>query len=508
MADSRKKRILGILELLVRLGLGGLFVFSAIGKIEDPALFADAVMRYKMLPGALVGLFSLVLPMVEMLSGLTLIFTVWVREGALFVVVQLCMFIVALSQALLRGLDISCGCFGVPSTGGAQELAIALVRDIVLLVPAAWLLFRDNGWIWGTVLHARAIVLSCLVILPASLLAVNVSEGPAVKNEWNGNFGKTFEQARREGVPMVLLCGRRGCFFCSRIDRVLAGNVFAEWLKGHELYLASVQETAHTEDSSNAVSFVSAVSPNLVDYPQVCVWMPKGGGAATNVFVAQRGRMPGIRSESLALELTSALDAILGSNCVNAAKAPVARKISVKVVGGEGSVEMTPQSGILYDDADSEVLLRVKATKDVYLLGWTDPEGRDLGMKNLVRVTPDMPAGQYVARFRRSADIAPPSLTLPTTSLWAKVGRPFRYEFRVDEACRPASFRVRMPPQGLVMHSIEGYLYGTPLQAGEYAVEVFARGNDPLHTVSKGTVTIVVEEGDNNAAAEKGDKHE
>ena len=68
MSESGKRRVFDALEVLARLGLGGLFAFSAVGKIKDPALFADAVGRYEMLPQAAVGLFALVLPMVELLS--------------------------------------------------------------------------------------------------------------------------------------------------------------------------------------------------------------------------------------------------------------------------------------------------------------------------------------------------------------------------------------------------------------------------------------------------------
>ncbi|MBR4617119.1 MAG: DoxX family membrane protein, partial [Kiritimatiellae bacterium] len=119
------------LEFVCRLGLGALFIYSALAKISDPDEFAYSVSRYEMLPGFTIGLFSLTMPMLELLAGVAMLFTKWLRESALLVSGMLAMFIVALTQALVRGLDISCGCFGVPSVGGQREIVMALVRDVV-----------------------------------------------------------------------------------------------------------------------------------------------------------------------------------------------------------------------------------------------------------------------------------------------------------------------------------------------------------------------------------------
>ena len=139
-------------EFACRAGLCVLFVYSAWAKIEDPGLFADSVMRFELLPQFMVGFFSLSLPMVELLVGFMFVFTKWLREAAFVTTGMLVMFISALSLAVARGLEIDCGCFGFSSTGGRQELLIAIVRDIVLLVPSIWLMLRPNGWIAANLL--------------------------------------------------------------------------------------------------------------------------------------------------------------------------------------------------------------------------------------------------------------------------------------------------------------------------------------------------------------------
>ena len=176
----KKEDIFSWLECLGRILLGGVFVYSAFAKIGDPGLFANAVMRYELLPECLVGLFSLTVPMLELLAGLAIVFTKWTRESALIIAGMLVMFIVALAWAVYQGLEIDCGCFGVPSVGGRTELILAIVRDLVLFVPAVWLMFRRNAWIGvrGLVVLAVAV----LVFFAASFLSRAKSSGGEAKD--------------------------------------------------------------------------------------------------------------------------------------------------------------------------------------------------------------------------------------------------------------------------------------------------------------------------------------
>lgn len=145
MATNVNPKVWTWLERICRFGLAALFVYSAWGKISDPGLFAEMVVRYEILPSFTVGLFSLTLPMVELVAGLMFIVPMWVREAAFITVGLLVMFMMALVLAVVRGLDIDCGCFGVSAGGGRTELLLAIGRDIVLLVPAVWLLVRRSA---------------------------------------------------------------------------------------------------------------------------------------------------------------------------------------------------------------------------------------------------------------------------------------------------------------------------------------------------------------------------
>ena len=85
--------------------------------------------------------------MLEMLVGIAFVCTKWVREAALLATGMLVMFVVALTIAVARGLEIDCGCFGISAEGGRTELVLAIVRDLILLVPTVWLMFRRDVWL-------------------------------------------------------------------------------------------------------------------------------------------------------------------------------------------------------------------------------------------------------------------------------------------------------------------------------------------------------------------------
>ena len=135
---SNKYLILGI-----RLVLGFVFIYAAIDKIAHPADFAQNIYNYRMLPYWTINLMALVMPWLELLCGV-LIAVGWLLRGSAFMIgFMLLVFIIAISAALIRGLDISCGCFSVE---GGHEVAVdLLIRDILMFIGAAIVLFFGSS---------------------------------------------------------------------------------------------------------------------------------------------------------------------------------------------------------------------------------------------------------------------------------------------------------------------------------------------------------------------------
>ena len=140
---SNRYVILGL-----RLVLGFVFIYASIDKIISPEGFAQAIYNYRMLPETTINLMAIVMPWLELICGVLIIVGLLLRGSAAIIGLMLLIFIVALSSALLRGLDISCGCFSVSDGHGvAVDL---LVRDIFLLVAAAIVLvFGKSAFLLG-----------------------------------------------------------------------------------------------------------------------------------------------------------------------------------------------------------------------------------------------------------------------------------------------------------------------------------------------------------------------
>lgn len=126
----------------LRLLIGGLFIYTGVIKFQDPQSFADSIVTFQMLPKQTINLLALSLPPFEVITGTLLIVGRWQRAGAFAILVLTVIFALALSQALLRGLKIDCGCFGAGSEPSIWKTWAALGRDI-LLMAGAWVIYRQ-----------------------------------------------------------------------------------------------------------------------------------------------------------------------------------------------------------------------------------------------------------------------------------------------------------------------------------------------------------------------------
>lgn len=133
-----------LLSLYFRLFIGGMFLFAGGMKVLDPHGFAQAVSNYRLLPEATVSLCAVVLPWIEIIVGLSLLVGIWVPGAALVASSLLILFAGALAISLVRGLDISCGCFSTdPSQGTITRLY--LLRDLILIAMSVVIFVWDQG---------------------------------------------------------------------------------------------------------------------------------------------------------------------------------------------------------------------------------------------------------------------------------------------------------------------------------------------------------------------------
>jgi len=137
------------LTMLSRLLVGGMYIAASFYKIIEPASFAKSIWQYHMVPGSLINLMALILPWLELLIGLAIIFGLAYRGAIWWANLLLVIFIVALAATIVRGIDIDCGCFkaGQSATGPAWT---ALLFDFGALLFAVHLwLSRSRKWMFS-----------------------------------------------------------------------------------------------------------------------------------------------------------------------------------------------------------------------------------------------------------------------------------------------------------------------------------------------------------------------
>ena len=133
-----------VIVVLCRLLLAAIFIYAAVGKVLKPSEFADSVAGFRILPIWTVNLFAIVLPWVELLCGLSLITSIFLRSSVVLLAGLNIIFIAAAASAMARGLSIECGCFTLSRAHDTVGWNL-IARDIVfLLICLPIALHRQN----------------------------------------------------------------------------------------------------------------------------------------------------------------------------------------------------------------------------------------------------------------------------------------------------------------------------------------------------------------------------
>ena len=130
------------LLFLLRIFLGFIFIYSGFIKIIDAQSFSNSILNYKLLPEFLINFLAIILPWVELITGLLLLFGIAVKENAFIINLLLAVFIIAITINIIRGLDINCGCFGTKS--GTKIGAAKLLENGFLFLIGILLMIYDS----------------------------------------------------------------------------------------------------------------------------------------------------------------------------------------------------------------------------------------------------------------------------------------------------------------------------------------------------------------------------
>jgi len=135
-----KAKILSTIAIITRLFLGFLFLYSALDKILYPAKFAEVIYNYRLLPVELLNICAMIVPWIEITIGITLLLGVWVTASALLLSGLTIVFIGLLLSAIVRGLNIECGCFSLDAEGSLVSWK-RIFEDILILIGGIYLIW-------------------------------------------------------------------------------------------------------------------------------------------------------------------------------------------------------------------------------------------------------------------------------------------------------------------------------------------------------------------------------
>ena len=135
------------LPIIFRIILGIIFIYASYDKILDPAGFSKNINNFHVTPIAIENIMALVLPWIELIIGTFLIFGLFLDGTINITIALLILFIIVLSQAVFRGIDIHCGCFKAEADAGTDlrlELIKRIGEDFIYLGMAYIVKFRKK----------------------------------------------------------------------------------------------------------------------------------------------------------------------------------------------------------------------------------------------------------------------------------------------------------------------------------------------------------------------------
>jgi uncharacterized membrane protein YphA (DoxX/SURF4 family) len=121
-----KSNVLKIIQIVLRVALGAIFIYAGWVKLQDPwQLFAAGVASYELLPMWAVEIVARTLPWFEIALGVVLISGFFFRTSSTIVSALLAVFFTLIVRAYIQGKQINCGCFG----GNEPISPLTMLRD-------------------------------------------------------------------------------------------------------------------------------------------------------------------------------------------------------------------------------------------------------------------------------------------------------------------------------------------------------------------------------------------
>lgn len=118
---------------IARLILAIVFIYAGFVKLLSPETFFENIQEYRLLPLHLCYILAYLLPPFEIILGVGLFLNRYAKTCAFLIVFLNIIFIFAIASVWIRGIDISCGCFG-QSSSLTNNYLWDILRDVALII--------------------------------------------------------------------------------------------------------------------------------------------------------------------------------------------------------------------------------------------------------------------------------------------------------------------------------------------------------------------------------------
>lgn len=123
--------------------LGGVLMLSGLPHLSNPYYFLGSVYRYELISPGIAQSVAMVLPFLQLVLAACLILRFFHFAAHAITLMMLMVFAIIQISVKIRGLDISCGCFGPRQSSNIDTSTISMVGGLLVL-SMTWML----GYWW------------------------------------------------------------------------------------------------------------------------------------------------------------------------------------------------------------------------------------------------------------------------------------------------------------------------------------------------------------------------
>lgn len=130
---ARKRTLLEVYDSLTSWILGLAFLLAGLSHFGNPYFFLGSVYGYRLVDPGLGQMVAMTLPVIQLIAAVCLLSRLFFDAAHISALFLLTCFAAVQSIAYIRGLDISCGCFGPNQESSIGIASLSLVYVLLFL---------------------------------------------------------------------------------------------------------------------------------------------------------------------------------------------------------------------------------------------------------------------------------------------------------------------------------------------------------------------------------------